>query len=426
MVKEGFGDNVAGAVRRAALARVIWIIFQTVAIVDGDFFAGRNRHYAVNPNLVGNLAGFTVRRTTVIEVLGEIVGNVAVHVDFLVQAENVGVSFLKPLDGKFFGDFFADISSDLRFFWDATAGKGAPMMDGGRSNLHPLVLAGREWGFRAGSDVFGGQKAFQRADIASRVLGTAEIFSDVHNLGMVVLPIVQPVLLGRIGQLGLAKSFDLMIVGGLLNPAVSRKDSLGVGVDDERRMISGVEKNAVRSFRPDAADAQQLFAGGLGILLEKGIQRTSIMAHDSGDERFETFGFDIIIAGRTNKLGQRILLPLVDGADVQGAVSFEVLNGLLDVLPIGVLGKNGADANFKRTFPRPPTPVPRISPHLLVSDCERRNHFKELKSPQAQSRRRVVGSLAAQWSTRHFAKPADEGKNQAFSRRQRNTGLCGT
>lgn len=385
MVKEGFGDNVAGAVRRAALARVIWIIFQTVAIVDGDFFAGRNRHYAVNPNFVGNLAGFTVRRTTVIEVLGEIVGNVAVHVNFLIQAENVGVPFLKPLDGKFFGDFFADISSDLRFFWDATAGKGAPMMNGGRSNLHPLVLAGRS--FRAEIDGFGGQKTFQRADIASRVLGTAEIFSDVHNLGMVVLPIVQPVLLGKISQLGLAKSFDLVIVGGLLNPAVPRKDSLGVGVDDERRMISGVEENAVRRFRPDAADAQQLFAGGLGILLEKGVQRTSIMAHDSGDERFETFGFDIVIAGRTNKLGQRILLPLVDGADVQGAVSFEVLNGSLDVLPIGVLGKNGADANFKRTFPRPPTPVTRMSPHLLISNGERRNHFKELKSPQAPSRR---------------------------------------
>ena len=138
-------------------------------------------------------------------------------------------------------------------------------MDGGGGNLHPLVLAGRGLGFRPE----GGQKAFQRAGAALGVLGTAEVFSDVHNLGVVVLPIVQPVFFERIGQLGLAKSFDLMIVGGFLNPAVPCKDSLGVGVDDESWMVSGVEKDAVRSFRPDAANGQQLFAGGLGVLLEK-------------------------------------------------------------------------------------------------------------------------------------------------------------
>lgn len=375
VAEEGFGDDVAGAVCRAALARVVSIIFQTVAVVDGNFFAGRNGSQTVNLNFIGDLASFAVWRAAVVEVFGEIVGNAAVHVDFLVQAKNVGVSFFDPLGGKFFGDFFADVLSDLRFFWNAAAGKGAQMMDGGGSNLHPLVLTGQGLDFRTEGAVLGGQKAFQRAGVALGVLGTAEVFSDVHNLGVVVLPIVQSVFLGRIGQLGLAKTFDLIIVGVFLNPAVPRKDSLGVGVDDESWMVSGIEKDAVRSFRPDAADGQQLFAGGLGVLLEKEVQRTSIMGHDFGGECFEAFGLDVVIAGRPNKLSQRFLLLLVDGAEVQGAVSFEVLNGSLDVLPIGVLGKNGADANFKRIFPRPPTPMPRMLPHLPVGDCERRSHF---------------------------------------------------
>ena len=110
-------------------------------------------------------------------------------------------------------------------------------------------------------------------------------------------------------------------------------------------------------------------------MLEKEVQRTSIMGHDFGGECFEAFGLDVVVAGRPNKLSQRLLLLLVDGAEVHGAVSFEVLNGSLDVLPIGVLGKNGADANFKRIFPRPPTPVSRMLPHLPVGDCERRSHF---------------------------------------------------
>ena len=256
MAEEGFGDDVASAVCRAALARVVSIIFQTVAVVDGNFFAGRNGSQAVNLNFIGDLASFAVRRAAVVEVFGEIVGNVAVHVDFLVQAENVGVSFFDPPSGKFFGDFFADVLSDLRFFWNAAAGEGAQMMDGGGGDPHPLVLTGRGLGFRMEGAVLGGQKAFQRAGVALGVLGTAEVFSDVHNLGVIVLPIIQPVFLGRIGQVGFAKSFDLMIVGVFLNPEVPRKDSLGVGVDDESWMISGIEKDAVRSFRPDASNGQ--------------------------------------------------------------------------------------------------------------------------------------------------------------------------
>lgn len=125
VVEEGLGDDVAGAVCRTASTGMILIIFQTVAVVDGDFFAGRNGGQAVNLNLVVGLASFAVRRAAVVEVFGEVVGNVAVHVDFLVQAENVGVSFFEQLGGKFFGDFLAEVLGDLRFFWNAAAGKGA-------------------------------------------------------------------------------------------------------------------------------------------------------------------------------------------------------------------------------------------------------------------------------------------------------------
>ena len=58
---------------------------------------------------------------------------------------------------------------------------------------------------------------------------------------------------------GLHKKIAHALVGGVFGQqAVTAENAAGIGVGHERGMPQGIEKDAIRGFRPDAAHRQQL------------------------------------------------------------------------------------------------------------------------------------------------------------------------
>ena len=50
------------------------------------------------------------------------------------------------------------------------------------------------------------------------------------------------------------------IIGILSDQTMSEKNPLRIGIADENGLLTGVEKNAVRSLRPDASDIKKFIA----------------------------------------------------------------------------------------------------------------------------------------------------------------------
>ena len=67
-----------------------------------------------------------------------------------------------------------------------------------------------------------------------------------------------------------------MVVGSFDTPIVALKDAFGIGVNNKAVMVSGVQEHAVGSFRADAIDSQEAFAGGGGMALKHLLQAGAV------------------------------------------------------------------------------------------------------------------------------------------------------
>lgn len=84
----------------------------------------------------------------------------------------------------------------------------------------------------------------------------------------------------------------------LQNPA-------GVSVDYKNRVVSRIEQDRVRRFRPDSVETEQLFSHLVRRLREKFSQRSAILLIQEGHERFQPQRFLSKISRRTNQSLER-------------------------------------------------------------------------------------------------------------------------
>ena len=99
---------------------------------------------------------------------------------------------------------------------------------------------------------------------------------------------------------------------------------------------------------------------------EQALQIAVELFDQNAEKRAESPGLHIEITGRSNQSRE---FPFGQGEEFsrfQHARGFETGDGALDIGPTGVLGEDGADADLKRGFTRPPVLVAETFTHQRV------------------------------------------------------------
>ncbi len=91
------------------------------------------------------------------------------------------------------------------------------------------------------------------------------------------------------------------------NQAMTLEDPLRVGVADEDGFPAGIQKDAVGRLRSDAPDAEELFPEDGQLLGAHHLDVSGVFLPEKPDERLEPLCLDVIIARRSDDLGQCFL-----------------------------------------------------------------------------------------------------------------------
>ena len=132
------------------------------------------------------------------------------------------------------------------------------------------------------------------------------------------------------------------------------EDAAGVGVNDEDRMISGIEKNGVRGLRALRRSGSAVFREATCGFGEESIQRAAVFRVEEGDEGLEPSS----PSGGNNRRsesGVRVSRDALAGFRRCSAIPLPgVARVQLHVGPCGVLGQVGANDDFETGFGGPP------------------------------------------------------------------------
>ena len=155
-------------------------------------------------------------------------------------------------------------------------------------------------------------------------------------------------------KLGFYQGAEFLVGHVLGDEAVTGKDALGVGVDNEDLFVAGIKKDGIGGLRADTVNGEELFAqlGGGGP--EHARERTGIFRAKKADEGFQFFCFLAEVAGRANQRGEAAQGNAFQSERSEQTPAAEIGDGALDVGPGGILGEDGADDNFEGRFCRPP------------------------------------------------------------------------
>ena len=136
--------HVAHASFRAAQARVVFVLIETVAVVVSDFLARLDATERHNPNLVAENFHKSIRCATVVQVTRRVPVHLAINVGFIVEGEDVTVVLLQSPRRFLLGDSLADILDERRVLLDFASRKTAHPVNPRVAKLdHFLRLFGR-------------------------------------------------------------------------------------------------------------------------------------------------------------------------------------------------------------------------------------------------------------------------------------------
>ena len=142
VIEELFGDDVADATGGAAVAGILAIIFQVVAVIEGDFFARLNPANGDEPDFFVGQLGFAVGGAAVIDPASRVPIDVAVDMGVRAESEDEVVALFATAERFGSADFFADVFEDASAWQDGGAGESADAVDGRRLEFDQGVLIG--------------------------------------------------------------------------------------------------------------------------------------------------------------------------------------------------------------------------------------------------------------------------------------------
>ena len=184
---------------------------------------------------------------------------------------------------------------------------------------------------------------------AVRILRSAVVLAGVNDQG------VEFIVQRRVGgKVALEEMAEVFVTAVRFAQAMTFEQAPRVGVNDEDRMVAGVEQDGVGGFRPDAVDREQLFAQRRGWHAEHFGERAVVLLSEKADECFQFLRFLAEVAGRADELGEFGEWDCFDRAGLEELRAVEVGDGRFDVGPRGVLDQDSADDDLEAGSAGPP------------------------------------------------------------------------
>ena len=145
-----------------------------------------------------------------------------------------------------------------------------------------------------------------------------------------------------------------VIIIRLIDDFMPAQNAVRIGINDKNRFPGCIQNHGISGLRPDPLDGQQFFPQECCRLAKEQIKITIPFFVNQGKKILQTLCLDIIIPCRPNIFGQLFLGKGRHCRKGQQTVFFQVGNGPFNIFPIGILGQNGPDHDFKWSLPGPP------------------------------------------------------------------------
>ncbi len=165
------------------------------------------------------------------------------------------------------------------------------------------------------------------------------------------------------------------LIGRLLpREAKPEKDAPRVRIDDERRLMGGIQNDVVGGLRANAPHGEQARAQFVRGQREQTTCVAPELPVHHGGERLEFFRLHVVIERRNDAFFNPFHRRPVQGRQREQAASAQAVDRRHHILPRHVLHKNRADDHFFRRLGRPPTAVTVVREQPLVDSpqCRRR------------------------------------------------------
>src|SRR5258708_15207776 len=135
---------------------------------------------------------------------------------------------------------------------------------------------------------------------------------------------------------------------------VAFEDAPGVRVHDEDRVPSGIKQDGIGGLRPDAVNAKELLAEGLGRSAKHFDQRALIFRSQEAHKSLQFLRFLPEVAGGTDERGQAAERYGFDGAGCEQFLAAKILYREFDIAPRSILREDSPDDDLERRAARPP------------------------------------------------------------------------
>lgn len=189
---------------------------------------------------------------------------------------------------------------------------------------------------------------FKRTGFATRFRFT-EILAQPNDQGVVFVKELS------ISRKGAYKNIlEGVIIGIMSGKIVAVKEAFGVGVDHKNGLVEGIEQDRIRGLGADAVDRQKFGAQNSKGLFGHSGQRAPVFLKQKPYKILKPPGLDVKITRGTD---ERRKLQERDSFQRPGrkhTFPAQIGNGLLDIVPVGILREDRADNDLKRRAPRPP------------------------------------------------------------------------
>src|SRR5712692_4436594 len=129
---------------------------------------------------------------------------------------------------------------------------------------------------------------------------------------------------------------------------VAFEDAPGVSVHDEGRVPSGIKQDGIGGLRPDAVNAKELLAEGLGRSAKHFDQRALIFRSQEAHKSLQFLRFLPEVAGGANERGQAAERYGFDGAGCKQFFTAKVLDGELNIAPRSILREDSPRSEERR------------------------------------------------------------------------------
>jgi len=140
----------------------------------------------------------------------------------------------------------------------------------------------------------------------------------------------------------------------IFNDTMPRENSLRIRINDKDRFAERVKENRICGFGSDAVYREKRFPEKCSVPVVHLLKASVEVVHKALQKGLQPFRLDVVISCGPDHSRKFLQGHCVDCLRGKGLIFPEVLYGLLDVAPVGILGKYGSDRYLKGCVAGPP------------------------------------------------------------------------